>query len=174
MSTSERTPTRLLVVFIDLTRFAAESARVGDAETAAVINDYYAHVADNIQSAGGTVVKFIGDATLAVFAENLVDAGVRLLLDLKPSVDAFMATRGWACRLTAKAHFGEVIAGDFGPPSLKRFDVIGREVNVAAVLKSTGITLSVEAFRKLSPELRQEFKKHTAPVVYIRSGDRRL
>jgi class 3 adenylate cyclase len=174
MSTSERTPTRLLVVFIDLTRFAAESARVGDAETAAVINDYYAHVAKGIQSVGGTVVKFIGDATLAVFAENLVDAGVRLLLDLKTSVDAFMATRGWACRLTAKAHFGEVIAGDFGPPSLNRFDVIGREVNVAAVLKSTGVTLSVEAFRKLSPELRQEFKKHTAPVVYIRGADRRL
>ncbi len=173
MSRSDRTPTRLLVVFLDLTRFAAESARLGDAETAAMMDAYYHRVADDVQAAGGTVVKFIGDATLAVFGEDDVDAGVRLLLDLKPAIDAFMAERGWECRLTAKAHFGEVIAGYFGPPNHNRFDVIGREVNTAAVLPSTGVTLSAEAFRKLSPALRQEFKKHTAPVTYIRGADHR-
>jgi hypothetical protein len=39
---------------------------------------------------------------------------------------------------------------------------------------ATGVTLSVAAFRKLGPALRRRFKKHTAPVTYIRLEDRRV
>src|SRR5262249_12981317 len=129
--------------------------------------------ASAIQSAGGTTVKFIGDAALAVFPEQAVDAGVRMLLELKPTVDRFMTEQGWECRLAVKIHFGNAIAGHFGPKGSKMFDVLGRAVNTAAVLESVGITLSAEAFRKLSPELRQSFKKHTAPITYIRLDDPR-
>ena len=95
MSTPDRTPTRLLIVFLDLTRFAGEGARIGDAGTATMIDAYYHRVADAVQSAGGTVVKFIGDATLAVFGEESVDRAVQMLLDLKPAVDAYMQENGW-------------------------------------------------------------------------------
>jgi len=60
-----------------------------------------------------------------------------------------------------------------GPANDKRFDVIGRAVNITAVLPSGGVTLSAEAFRKLSPALRQEFKKHTPPITYIAADDSR-
>lgn len=33
------------------------------------------------------------------------------------------------------------------------------------------MTLSAEAFRKLSPETRKRFKKHSEPVAYIRTED---
>ena len=168
---STRTPTPLLIVFLDLTRFAAMSLRVEDSEIAETLDAFYHRVSSAIQSAGGTVVKFIGDAALVVFPEQAIDSGVRMLLELKPSVDRFMAERDWECRLNAKVHFGEAIAGQFGPD--KRFDVLGRAVNTAAVLKSVGVTLSAEAFRKLSPELRQRFKKHTPPITYIRLDDPR-
>ena len=46
-------------------------------------------------------------------------------------------------------------------------------VNTAARLDASGVTLSVEAFRKLGPELRTRFKKHTLPITYIRSEDPR-
>jgi hypothetical protein len=49
--------------------------------------------------------------------------------------------------------------------------VIGKAVNTAAALDASGVTLSVAAFRKLGPELRRRFKKHTPPVSYIRSED---
>jgi len=51
--------------------------------------------------------------------------------------------------------------------------VLGKAINVAASLEGTGVTLSAEAFRKLAPELRTRFKKHTAPITYIRLGDSR-
>jgi len=67
-----------------------------------------------------------------------------------------------------------VVAGSLKKKGDKRYDVIGKTVNVAATLEATGVALSVAAFRKLEPALRRRFKKHTPPVTYIRLEDRRV
>jgi adenylate cyclase len=162
-----------LIAFVDLTRFFVQSQRVSDTTMADVIDGYYQRVASIVDKGGGRVVKFIGDAALVVFPENAVDGGVQALLDLKESVDELMAAEGWDCRLTVKAHFGTTVAGPFGPSSSRHFDVIGKAVNTAAALDSMGVTLSVSAFRKLRPEIRRRFKKHTPPITYIRNEDPR-
>ena len=171
--TKAHSETPLLIVFTDLTRFAAQSFSRGDTEIADVLDAYYDRVASAVDTAGGTVVKFIGDGALIVFPEELVNRGVEVVLDLKNSIDEFMVERGWECRFNAKVHFGTVIAGTFGAAGAKRFDVIGKAVNTAAMLDSAGVTLSVEAFRKLSPDMRTRFKKHTPPITYLRNDDPR-
>lgn len=118
-------------------------------------------------------MKFIGDAALVVFPEDAADRGIATLLDLKQTIDAFMAQRGWECRFTAKVHFGPVIAGPYGAAGAKRYDVLGKTVNTAATLEATGVTLSVAAFRTLSAEVRTHFRKHTPPITYIRHEDPR-
>ena len=163
----------LLIAFADLTRFAAQSQRTGDVELADTIDAYYEHVGAAVQGSGGTVVKFLGDAALITFPESEVDRGVEALLALKDSVDALMARRGWGCRLAVKAHFGTAVAGPFGAAGAKRHDLIGRAVNIAATLEGSGVTLSVEAFRKLGPGVRARFRKHTPPITYIRIEDPR-
>lgn len=163
--------TPLLIAFIDLTRFAAQSERTADEEIATTLDAYYEHVASAVQVAGGRVVKFMGDAALLVFPDDSVDRGVEGLLALKESVDALMAQRGWNCHLTAMVHYGTVVAGPFGAQGDKRYDVIGRAVNTTAKLESAGVTLSVEAFRKLGSDMRTRFKKHTPPITYIRAED---
>lgn len=168
-----RVSTPLLLVFVDLTRFAAQALREDDADVADALDAYYERIGDAVRQAGGTVIKFIGDATLATFPESSVDSAVRMLLELKDDVDRTMAARRWECRLGAKVHFGTVVAGSFGERDAKRYDVIGSAVNTAARLESRGITLSVEAFRKLGPDLRKRFKKHTPPITYIRAEDPR-
>jgi adenylate cyclase len=166
-----RAESPFLIAFVDLTRFGSQSQRVSDGEIADTLDQYYRHVTAAVEQARGRVVKFIGDAALVVFPEDAVDRGIETLLALKASIDRFMAGRGWDCRLTAKAHYGVVVAGPFGPPEAARFDVIGKAVNTAAMLDGAGVTLSVAAFRRLSPHLRRRFKKHTPPVTYIRSED---
>ncbi len=161
----------LLIAFVDLTRFAAQSERTSDEEIAGTLDAYYERVACAVQAAGGTVVKFMGDAGLLVFPDTGVDRAVEALLALKASVDALMAQQGWECRLIAKVHFGTVVAGPFGARGDKRYDVIGRAVNTTARLEAAGVTLSVEAFRRLGRELRTRFKKHTPPITYIRAED---
>ena len=168
-----RSAVPLLIAFVDLTRFGAQSQRTDDPEIAETIDAYYEHVGAAVRAGGGSVIKFEGDAELVVFPANAVDRGVEALLALKDSVDDLMARRGWGCRLAVKAHFGMVIAGPFGAVGDKRADVIGKAVSVAAMLDSTGVTLSVEAFRKLGPEVRARFKKHTPPITYIRLQDPR-
>jgi adenylate cyclase len=168
-----RAPVPLLIVFVDLSRFSAQTRRVDDATLADVIDAYYERVAAAVTGAGGRLVKFMGDGALAVFAEERADDGVAMLLALKGEIDGWMASLGWECRLGARAHLGTVMAGAYGGAGDKRFDVIGSGVNTAAMLDHAGLCLSVAAFRSLSPALRTRFKKHTAPVTYIRTEDPR-
>ena len=159
----------LVVAFLDLKGFAAQSERIADRELADEISAYYARVAQRVSDAGGHVVKFIGDGALVVFHREAADVAVECLLALKAELDDWFAERGWACRPTIKVHVGEVIGGPFNGS----FDVIGREVNAAAMLDSTGVALSVPAFRALGREMRARFRKHTPPVTYIRHEDPR-
>jgi class 3 adenylate cyclase len=168
-----RSEVPLLIAFVDLTRFAAQSQRTDDLELAETIDAYYEHVGATVRAGGGSVVKFQGDGALIVFPATAVNRGVEALLALKDSVDDLMARRGWECRLIAKVHFGTVIAGSFGAVGDKRPDVIGKAVNVAAMLDSTGVTLSAETFRKLGSDVRARFKKHPPPITYIRLQDPR-
>lgn len=161
----------LLVAFAGFNGFTAQIAQLDDAAVARAMNQYYDLAGSTIRAAGGTVVKFIGDATLAVFPPKEVDRGVLALLHLKDSSDQFMTERGWDCRLVVKAHFGPVAAGQFGTGPDRRYDVLGKTVNIAVRLEATGIALSAEAFRQLGPELRKRFKKHTPPITYIRQED---
>ena len=161
----------LLIAFADLTRFSFQSTLLPDAAIADGIDGLYERITARIGAAGGRVVKFIGDASLIVFPEEAADRGINALLDLKEEIDVYLSSIGWECRVMIKIHFGAVIAGPFGGAGDKRFDVIGKEVNACAMLDSTGVALSAEAFRKLEPETRKRFKKHTAPISYIRSED---
>lgn len=165
--TESRAEAALLIAFVDLTRFRAQSERTADAEIAATLDAYYELIARAVQGAGGRVVKFMGDAALAVFPTEGVDRGVEGLLGLKDAVDALMAERGWSCRLIARVHFGTVVAGPFGAAGDKRYDVIGRAVNTAALVEAAGVTLTAEAFRKLGSAMRARFKKHTPPITYL-------
>lgn len=171
LARSERVEVALLVAFVDLTSFALQSTRVPDAELAGVVDGYYQLIAQHVTAAGGRVVKFIGDGALVVFEAGDADRGIAALLEVKLVVDRYFAGHGWPCQATVKAHVGTVIAGPYGPPDDRRFDVIGKAVNTAAMLDASGVALSVEAFRKLSPATRQRFKKHTWPVTYIRVED---
>ena len=162
-----RTETPLLIAFCDLARFMANCERRSDTEIADLMDQFYVRVCERVVAAGGAVVKFIGDAALIVFPEERASDGVLALLDLKDDVDGWLARSGWDSRLVVKAHFGTAVAGPFGPREYGRTDVIGGAVNVAATLQTRSFALSAQAFRKLTPEARRRFKKHTPPVTYI-------
>ena len=168
-----RAERELLIVFADLTRFAFESARMKDAALAEVVDELYERLHRAVTGAGGRVVKFIGDAMLAVFELEQADAAVEALLRERRAVDEWLEGRGMECRLMMKIHAGTVVAGSFGGRGEKRFDVIGKEVNACARLPTAGLSLSVAAFRKLSAKGRRAFKKHAPPVVYFPTDGRR-
>jgi len=150
MPSQARGEVPLLIVFGELTGYLVQCEHLTDQEAADVIDDYYRQVDGAVAAAGGRVVKFMGDGVLFVFPEPALDQGLALLPVLKQQVDDAMDARGWQCRFVARAHFGTVVAGPFGADG--RFDVIGRAVNAAARLRSTGIALSDELRKRTAPD----------------------
>ena len=169
----QRAVARLLVAFTDLRGFSAVARTRDDEEIARVLDGFYGLTASATVASGGRVVKFIGDGALLVWPESLVDEGVVALLDLRERAGAWLSSESWRLEMLAKAHFGEVVAGDFGPALARHYDVIGKTVDVAAKLDARTVSLTAETFRKLRPETRRLFNKHTEPVVYIPVGDPR-
>ena len=161
------TETKLLVAFFDLTRFSRETRGRDTRELFVLMSDYYEFVGDIVENARGIVVKFIGDATLAVFGEENVDDGVLALKALMEQGDDWLQARDLKSRHIVKAHFGAVTCGPIGTRGEKHFDVFGEAVCTAATLQSNGLALTPQVFRKLAADTRKHFKKHTTPVTYI-------
>src|SRR5678815_3941480 len=89
----------LVVIFLDLKGFAAQAARIGDAELAEHVEAYYRRVGEQVAGAGGHVIKFIGDGALVVFDRAAADTAVEAMLALKRDIDAWLDELRWPCSL---------------------------------------------------------------------------
>ncbi len=154
------------VAFFDLSRLAEWSSSAEDAAVAGFLQEFYALAAEHIEPAGGRIVKFMGDAGLAVFAPDSAEGVIFALAELAGAARALARRRGLDAYLNVNVHVGAVLAGSFGPPGAERFDVIGKTVNIAARLGRRGVTLSAQAFRCLSAAGRRRFAKNAPPVTY--------
>lgn len=164
---TEPTTMEAVVAFGDLTLFARSSRGQGGLAVMAWMDSWFELVGDAVEGSGGTLIKTIGDAFLALWPSAGADAAVAALLDLRSATERFMADRGHPCRLVVKAHAGTVAVGLVGPRRWKRFDAYGETVNRAATLESHGFAMTPDLFRSLDPSTRKLFKKHTPAVRYI-------
>lgn len=154
------------VIFFDLSRLAEWSSSEEDERVATFFQEFYTLAAEHLEGAGGRIVKFMGDAGLAVFPKERAEEVIFALAGFAQATRAHAGEVGLDAYLNANVHVGPVLAGSFGPPGAERFDVVGKTVNIAARLGRRGITLSPQAFRCLSPVGRERFKKITPPVTY--------
>ena len=156
-----------LVVLSDLTGYAKFATRETEESIFQLLSAYYELVGDIAEATRGRVIKFMGDSALIFFAEDTADAGVRAMLQLQEEGDRFFSTRDCPCRHHVRAHFGPVYLGEIGTRRDKRADIFGTTINTLVLLKASGSAITPEAFRKLEPETRKLFKKHTPPITYI-------
>lgn len=154
------------VSFFDLSRISEWSSSTEDVLVANFFQEFYQLVAERLEPTQARIVKWIGDAGLAVFSPEDGEAAIFALCDLSDAVRSKAREYGLDTYLNVNIHVGPVIAGPFGPPGAERFDVIGKTVNIAARLGRRGVTLSQQAFRCLSKESRKRFQKITGPTNY--------
>jgi class 3 adenylate cyclase len=108
----------------------------------------------------------MGDAGLVVCEEADVQRMIFALCELAQATRERAIGSGLDAWLNVNVHVGPVIAGPFGPVDDRRYDVIGKTVNIAARLGRRGVTLSAQAFRCLDAESRDRFDKMRLPVTY--------
>ena len=158
------------VAFFDLSRLSEWASSEQDERVARFFQAFYALAARQIEGAGGRIVKFMGDAGLAVFSTEAAEKVILALCDFAREARELAGRFGFDAYLNVNAHVGSALAGSFGPAGAERFDVIGKTVNIAARLGRRGVTLSAQAFRCLSDDGRKRFDKLMQPITYRYRG----
>ncbi len=133
-----------IVWFSDLRESTALSISMGREAYLVYLNAYFACVAGAILEAGGEVLRFIGDAALAIFPigpEGVAAACRQALAAARAAGERVAAdNRAHAQRAPIRygigLHRGEVTYGNIGVPQRLEFTVIGSAANTAARVES--------------------------------------
>ena len=135
-------------LFCDLVGFTALSERNDPEVIDALLRRYYAAARRVIESYGGTVEKYIGDAVVAVFGvpvlheddpERAVRAGLRLVDD----IDALPGIGGELLEVRVGVNTGEALVRLAVDPASGEGFLTGDAVNVAARLQAAAPPMAV-------------------------------
>ncbi|MBV6442832.1 MAG: adenylate/guanylate cyclase domain-containing response regulator [Haliscomenobacteraceae bacterium CHB4] len=131
------------IAFIDICGFTAISEREPPDVVVRLLNKYFDIIVKAIIAEGGNVDKFMGDAVLAVFKDkDHLARALRTALAVNTQIqsmeDPLSGEQTFLPKLSTGINTGEVISGNIGSATLRRFDftVIGDVVNTAQRLQS--------------------------------------
>ncbi|MGL3108264.1 adenylate/guanylate cyclase domain-containing protein [Bradyrhizobium sp. BR 1432] len=142
---SEANRRTITVLFADLSGFTAMSERLDPEVMQTLQNQLFEELTAAVQSFGGFVDKFIGDALLALFGaptahEDDPERAVRAALDMISRTarlsERAKAYAGSPLQLHVGINTGHVVAGGLGVGVAKSYSVTGDTVNTAQRLQS--------------------------------------
>jgi adenylate cyclase len=133
--------------YCDLRGFTQLSDRLERDQVVELLDDYFGCMAAPVEAMGGEILKFVGDAMLAIFpmrddldrdraCRDALTAAERALVDL----DGLNQVRQRADKPELKVglglHAGAVMYGNIGAPARLDFTVIGPAVNLVTRIES--------------------------------------
>ena len=137
----------ITVLFCDIQGFTSLSETKPPKEVLHSLNLFFSQVSQIIESNGGVIDKYIGDAVMAIFgapqddpnhAANAVRAGLEICGQADTLTESLIAKSGVPCQFGVGIHSGPVVAGNIGSSNRFNYTVIGDTVNVASRLESFG------------------------------------
>lgn len=158
------------VLFSDLSGFTAMSEQLDPEEVSDIVDGLFRRFRPLIESRGGTIDKFIGDAVMAVFgapaaheddAARAVGAG----LAMQKEIAAFNAERGLELRMRVGVHTGQVLWGSIGGA---RATATGDTVVVAQRLEATARPGTVHASHTTARAARRSFRFEDRDEVAVK------
>ena len=161
------------LLFCDLRNFTAMSERHGSLEVVRIINQTFEAVGANIDKQGGEILKFIGDAMLAVFPVDnatppaeLVDRMIDTVQGSLNELPELSTSLGVDISVGFGVHLGEVQYGNIGTPDRLDFTVMGPAVNLTSRLESMSKTLKVSAvFSEAVGTLSKRLEYHSKVAI---------
>lgn len=131
------------IAFVDICGFTAISEREPPDVVISLLNKYFDIIVKEIIAQGGYVDKFMGDAVLAVFKdeghlERAIRAAQAVNACIRSMEDRLSGAQTFLPKLSIGINTGDVISGNVGSATLRRFDftVIGDVVNTAQRLQA--------------------------------------
>jgi class 3 adenylate cyclase len=129
------------VVFVDLVGFTSRSEQLDPEDVRAILSPYHGTVRDELESFGGIVEKFVGDAVMAVFGAPTAhgddpERAVRAALAVREAVAALNAERPeLELQIRGAVNTGEAVVTLSARPALGEAMVAGDVVNTASRLQ---------------------------------------
>src|SRR5437899_3296765 len=144
------------VVFVDLVGFTSRAEQLDPEDVRAILTPYHELVRKELESFGGTVEKFIGDAIMAVFGAPTAfgddaERAVRASLAVRDSVRALDECElRLGLQLRIAVNTGEALVTLAARPALGEAMVAGDVVNTASRLQGgapvNGVIVGAETY----------------------------
>lgn len=156
------------IIFVDLVEFTARAERLDPEDVRALLAPYHERVRREIESFGGVVEKFIGDAVMGVFGAPLAhgddaERAVRAALAIR-DIAGELADGGLQIRIAVNT--GEAVVSLGARPALGESMVAGDVVNTAARLQAAapinGVVVGEQTWLATQDRVRYE---PTEPVI---------
>ncbi len=137
--------TDIAVLFVDIRGFTPMSELLSPHEVVQILNEYLTLTSSCIINNKGTLDKFVGDATMAIWGaplpqDDYIMKAAQTALDIVAGAEALNANLqkkyGRTVGFGVGVHCGEAIVGNIGAPMRMDFTAIGDTVNTAARLES--------------------------------------
>jgi class 3 adenylate cyclase len=173
------------IVFVDLVGFTSRSEQLDPEDVRAILTPYHGTVRDELESFGGVVEKFVGDAVMAVFGAPTAhgddpERAVLAALAVRDAVESLNAKQpGLELRIRGAVNTGEAVVTLSARPSLGEAMVAGDVVNTASRLQQHApvgeIVVGEETYRATRSAIEYEplesvtAKGKTAPVAVWRA-----
>jgi adenylate cyclase len=150
----------------DVRGFSTMAEKLGDRELAQIIGNWFRDIGNAVQSSGGIIDKYIGDALLAYWPAR-DEQGIECAICLDVALTILQLARGrtWPgsgtpFRVGIATHFGRVTSSNVGQVALRDATIIGDTVNTTfrleGVMKKLGQDLVLsEDFRTVLPPGRE-------------------
>ena len=168
------------IVFVDLVGFTSRSEQLDPEDVRAILKPYHGTVRDELESFGGIVEKFVGDAVMAVFGAPTAhgddpERAVRAALAVRDAVEALNAEKPeLELRIRGAVNTGEAVVTLSARPALGEAMVAGDVVNTASRLQQHApvgeIVVGEETYRATRSAIEYEAleavtaKGKTAPI----------
>jgi len=152
----------LSIFFSDLQGFTTISEGLTPEELTQLLNDYLSEMTDIIQSEGGTIDKFEGDAIIAFWnapleqqdhADRAVRAAIRCQTRLSELRPAFHERVGKELHMRIGMNSGPAVVGNMGSRTRFDYTMLGDAVNLAARLE--GINKQFGTYTMISGAMRK-------------------
>ena len=137
-----------VIWFCDLRDSTVLADSMSRADFLRLLNEFFECVLGPVLARGGEVLRFIGDAALAIFPVDGSEAeacerAVRAAQDARGCMAAGNASRERPLAFGIGLHLGHVLYGNIGTPTRIEFTVIGAAANEAARIEALPKTLGV-------------------------------
>ena len=152
----------IAVLFVDVRGFTALSEKLDAQTVVEIVNRYLTLTTECIVKNHGTLDKFVGDCTMAVWnaplaQEDPVYLACRAALDMlegSKALDEELKERfGHTIRFGIGVHYGPAVVGNIGAPKRMDYTAIGDTVNTASRLESNAPGGTILVSRAVADEL---------------------